>query len=197
MVRQVRFLRSFTRGAGLDFRAGVAMFDTFSDRARRIVFFSRILAGRQGASAIEVEHLVEALVLEDQAEYPKMFEESNAPETSRMALPAHRPFLTAEAATEIRRGLEPLMPSKAKPLPTSMDMPLSEAVQRVLLAAYELSEELRGPAKPSRIQVQHVEPLHLVAAVLSENTSATAGILNQAGVASEAVIAAIKNGEYS
>jgi Clp amino terminal domain, pathogenicity island component len=45
--------------------------------------------------------------------------------------------------------------------------------------------------------VQDVEPLHLVAAVLSENTSATAGILNQAGVASEAVIAGIKSGEYS
>ena len=76
-------------------------------------------------------------------------------------------------------------------------MPLSDAAQRVLLAAKELSEELRGPAMPSEIQVQHVEPLHLLAAVLSENMSATAGILNQAGVASEAVIAAIKSGEYS
>jgi hypothetical protein len=170
------------------------MFQDFSERARRIVFFSRILAGRGGAPSIEVEHLIEALILEDQAEYPKMF---SLETTVAAAAVPHRAFFTAQVAAEIRRGLEPLMPSKAKPLPTSVDMPLSDAAQRLLMAAKELSEDLHGPATPSRIQVQHVEPLHLVAAVLSENTSATAGILKQAGVASETVIAAIKSGGYS
>jgi ATP-dependent Clp protease ATP-binding subunit ClpA len=173
------------------------MFEDFSERARRIVFFSRKVAGERGAGAIGVEDLMQVLVLEDQADYAKLFTESAVPGASRMAVPTHRPFLTAEVAREIQRGLEPLMQSKAKSLPTSVDMPLSEAAQRVLLAAMELSEVLRGPAMPSRIQVQQVEPLHLVAAVLSENTSATAEILNQAGIASEAVIAAIKSGEYS
>ena len=173
------------------------MFESFSDRARRIVFFSLKLAGRRRASGIEVAHLIEALVLEDQEDYEELFPEEAVPGVSRMAIPAHRPFFTPEAAAEIQRGLEPLMIAKAPPLPESLDMPLSEAAQRVLLAAKELSEELRGPAVPSRIQEQHVEPLHFVAAVLSENTSAIAGILNQAGVASEAVISAIKSGEYS
>jgi hypothetical protein len=45
------------------------MFDHFSDRSRRIVFFSRVLAGQRGAAAIEVQDLMEALVIEDQAEY--------------------------------------------------------------------------------------------------------------------------------
>ena len=84
----------------------------------------------------------------------QLFPEEAVPGMSRMALPAHRPFFTPEAAAEIQRGLEPLMIAKAQPLPESVDMPLSEAAQRVLLAAKELSEELRGPATPSRIQVQ-------------------------------------------
>jgi hypothetical protein len=96
----------------LDFRPGVAMFGDFSERARRIVFFSRILAGRGGAPGIEVEHLIEALILEDQAEYPKMF---SLETTVAAAAVPHRAFFTAQVAAEIRRGLEPLMPSKAKP----------------------------------------------------------------------------------
>ncbi len=173
------------------------MFESFSDRARRVVFFSRILAGRRGASAIEVEHLIEALVLEDQAEYPKMFEESNVPVTNRMVVaPVHRPFLTADVAAGIQRGLEPLM-SSGKPLPTRVDMPLSEASQRVLTAAKDVSEGLHRESAPSQIEVQHVRPLHLLAAVLSDETSAAAEVLKQAGITSEAVTMAIRSGEYS
>ena len=90
------------------------------------------------------------------------------------------------------------MPSKEKPLPTSVDMPLSDAAQRLLMAAKELRQELRGePATPSRIHVGDVEPLHLLAAALSDDASATGEVLRQAGIAKETVIAAIKSGEYS
>jgi Clp amino terminal domain, pathogenicity island component len=174
------------------------MFEYFSERARRIVFFSRKVAGQRGAAAIELEHVIEALVLEDQAEYSKMFPESSAPRTARMALPSHRPFFAAEVAAEIQRGLEPLMRSKGKSLPTSLDMPVSDVAQRVLMGAKELREELRGePEMPSRIHVGDVEPLHLLAAALSDETSATAEVLKRAGIAKEAVIAAIKSGKYS
>jgi hypothetical protein len=179
---------------GLNFRAEVAMFGDFSERAGRIVFFSRVLAGRRGASAIELEDLIEALVLEDQAEYPKMFAQDSVP----IASPAHRPFLAAEVAAEIQRGLEPLMPTNAKALPTSADMPLSEAAQRVLMGAKELKQEMcNAPAMPSRIQMRHVEPLHLLAVALSEERSATTEVLRRAGLPKDAVIAAIKSGEYS
>lgn len=174
------------------------MFGDFSDRARRIVLFSRMLAGRRGATAIEVEHLIEALLLEDQADYAKAFPEGALPGAARMAFPTHRPFLTAEVAAEIQRRLEPLMPSNAKPLPTSVDMPLSDALAELFATAIKLGEELRGePARPPRVQVGHVEPLHLLVAALSDETSATAEVLKQAGITKEAVIAAIKSGEYS
>ncbi len=168
------------------------MFEDFSERARRIVFFSRKQAGQRGAASIGVEDLVHAMILEDQAEYAKLFPEHALPATS-----ASRPFFTAEVAAEIRRGLEPLMPSSAEPLPDSADMPLSDAVQRLLMAAKELGKELCGELTTARMQVERVQPLHLLAAALSDDVSATAEVLRQAGVAKETVIAAIKNGEYS
>jgi ATP-dependent Clp protease ATP-binding subunit ClpA len=174
------------------------MFEPFSDRARRIVFYSRRLAGRQGASAIEAEHLIEALLLEDQAEYAQMFPENAVPGTSTMAFPAHRPFFTPEVAAEIQRGLEPLVIAKGEPLPESVDMPLSDAAKHVLMGGKELIEQLDGaPATPSRIRTQHVQPLHLLAAALSDEGSASAEVLKRAGVAKKTVIAAIKSGEYS
>jgi hypothetical protein len=173
------------------------MFDDFSDRARRIVFFSRVLAGRRGAAAIEVQDLMEALVIEDQADYGEVWPERNDPGVAVSVIPAHRAFLAAETAAVIQRGLEPLLP-KAKPLPGSVDMPLSDGAQHLLMAAKEWSEEMRGgPATPSRIEVQHVEPLHLLAVALADETSESAEVLKQAGVAKEALIAAIKSGEYS
>lgn len=173
------------------------MFEPFSERARRVVFFSRKLAGRRGASSIEVEHLIEALILEDQGDYAKLLPEMRVPGTAVQVTRPHRPFFTAEAAAEIRRGLEPLMPANAKPLPESVDMPVSEAGQRVIMAAKEMSEEMRGETSPSHIRVGHVQPLHMLAAALSDETSATAEVLKQVGLAKETVITAIKTGEYS
>ena len=182
------------------------MFGDFSDRARRIVLFSRMLAGRRGATAIEVEHLIEALVVEDQGDFLKAFREDASGAVRPM--PQYRAFLSAETAAEIQRRLEPLLP-KANPLPDSVDMPVSEALKELFATATKLGEELRGeparpsriqvghPVRPSRIQVGHVEPLYLLAAALSAETSATAEVLKQAGITKEAVIAAIKSGKYS
>jgi Clp amino terminal domain, pathogenicity island component len=66
----------------------------------------------------------------------------------------------------------------------------------LLMAAKELGKELCGELTTARMQVERVQPLHLLAAALSD-VSATAEVLRQAGVAKETVIAAIKNGEYS
>lgn len=183
------------------------MFESFSERARRVVFFSRKLAGRRGASAIEAEHLIEALILEDQSDCAKLLPESSAPGTAvhwiRPGRPQrsdqpHRPFFTAETASKIQRGIEPLMAANGPHLPESVDMPVSETGQRVMLGAIELSEELRhAQATPSRIRTGHVEPLHMLAVVLADDTSAVAEVLKQAGVTREVVMTAIQTGEYS
>jgi ATP-dependent Clp protease ATP-binding subunit ClpA len=183
--------------AGLDFRGEVAMFEDFSERARRIVFFSRRVAGRRGASTIEVEYLIEALILEDQADYAQVLSEGNVSRTAVARVAPHRPFFTAEVAAEIQRGLEPLMLSKAKPLPESVDMPVSDAGQRLIIAAKNLCEELRGEQSSSQVHEGHVQPLHMLAAALSDEASAIAEVLKRAGIAKEAAIAAIKTVEYS
>ena len=175
-----------------------AMFESFSERGRRVVFFSRRLAGQRGASAIEAEHVIEALILEDQGDYAKLLPERSAPGTAVQVMRPHRLFFTAETAATIQRGLEALMPANAQRLPESVDMPVSETGQRVMLGAKELSEELRRePATPLRIQAGHVEPLHMLAAALSDDTSAVAAVLRQAGITKEAVMTAIKSGEHS
>jgi ATP-dependent Clp protease ATP-binding subunit ClpA len=171
--------------AGLDFRGEVAMFEDFSERARRLIFFSRKVAGERGAAASEVEDLMQALVLDDQADYAKVFPKSAVPGAARMELPTHRPFFTAEVAAEIQRKLEPLLPN-AGPVRDSLDMPVSPALVRILKAVKDRSKESHDG---------QVEPLHLLAEVLSDDASAVADVLKQAGVTQEAVAAAIESGE--
>jgi Clp amino terminal domain, pathogenicity island component len=158
---------------------------------------SRKLAGRKGAAEISAADLLEALVIEDQGGLLKALFWDRTHDTPVQAMPTYRPFFAAETAAEIQRGLEPLLP-RGEPLSDSVDLPVSDPAQRLLMAAKALGEELRGErATPSQIQVGSVEPLHLLAAALTGETSATAEVLKHASITKEAVIAAIKTGEYS
>ena len=170
------------------------MFESFSDRARIIIFQTRRRAGERGASAIGVEDLIDALMVEDQDS--RAFSPGSARGTSVRPMPKHEAYFTAESAAMIRRGLEPLLPSQGKRLAISVDMSLSEKLQELLQAAIELRMELRD-AMPPLAPTMYVEPLHLLAAALSDTTSAVSEVLRQAGVEREAVIAAIRGGAYS
>lgn len=165
------------------------MFEKYSDRARRVIFFSLMVAKQRGAAEIGVEDLLEALVIEDQRDSRRLPKETIYDRVANM--PDHPPFFSAEAAATIHRGLEPLLPASDAPSPESVEMPLSAAVKDVLLAAYGLSQELRHE------RAGNVEPLHLLAAVLADETCEVGKIVKEAGVEREAVIAAIRSGEYS
>ena len=52
------------------------MFEQYSERARRVVFLSRKVAGRRGAAEIGVEDLMESLVVEDQGDLRRCFPKS-------------------------------------------------------------------------------------------------------------------------
>jgi hypothetical protein len=173
------------------------MFETFSERARRIVFLSRKLAGLRGAAAIGVEDLIDALVVEDQGDLRNIFSEGTHADAHLRSLPRHQPFLAAETAAEIQRQLEPLL-AVAQPLPESVDMPVSDGLKDLFAAAITLSEKLHHePPEPTHLHVLEVTPLHLMAAALSDEGSATSEVLEQAGITREAVAAAIQSGEYS
>ena len=179
-------------------RVEAAMFERYSEAARRVVFLSRKIAGERAATEIGVEDLIEALVLVDQGKFAGAFSQDRGPGVAIPMMPNHRPFLTAHAADVIHRGLQALMAPNGTPLPTSVDMPVSAALKRVLERTKELSEELRDePDAPWRLRAGDIQTLHLLAAILAEETSDVAKIVKNAGVEREAVIAAIRNGEYS
>jgi hypothetical protein len=167
------------------------MFEQYSDRARWVIFLSRKIAGRRGAAEIGVEDLIESLVVEDQGDFLKVFSEGMASGVQVQRMPEHQPFFTVETAAAIRGGLKPMLASKGQAPADSVDMPLTSAAKAVLEGAQKLSEDLHqnsGISAP-------IEPLHLVAATLADESSEVAIVLKQAGVSRKAVIAAIRSGE--
>jgi ATP-dependent Clp protease ATP-binding subunit ClpA len=158
------------------------MIDQFSDRAKRAIFLARQLASTRGAAAvIEPCHLVDALVREDQGEFAAIM-----PNVVRIVgqeeLRPQYPFFSAEATSALLDKLGRILPLKTEPIPRSTDMPISPALKQIFTAASELAKELHND-QPG--------PLHLLAAVLSEEPDPSSEILKQVGISREAVIAAI------
>ena len=165
------------------------MFERYSERARHIIFLTRLRAGQSGAAVIGTEHLVEALVLEDQGKLadalgvaPGSFR-TFATSVSRPSVP----FLAPETASAILEKLQEILPH-GKAIPDNVDMPTSTALSRAFDAALTLKTELHH---------KEVEPLHLLAAVLGEEPSQVSDTLRGFGISKEGVITAIKGGEYS
>jgi ATP-dependent Clp protease ATP-binding subunit ClpA len=71
-----------------------------------------------------------------------------------------------------------------EPVPDSLDMPMSSGLQDIMEAATTLARELEH---------NQVQPLHLVAAILAEETSEPAEILKEAGVSRQAIIQALRS----
>ncbi len=167
------------------------MFEQYSERAGRVVFLSRKIAGRRGVAEIGLEDLIESLVVEDQGDFAKVLSEGMATGLAAQWVAKHQPFFTVETAAAIHRGLEPMLASKDEALADSVDMPLTTAAKAVLEGAQKLSEDLHQNSGISA----HIGPLHLVAATLADESSEVAIVLKQAGVGREAVIEAIRTGE--
>src|SRR5713101_207812 len=99
---------------------GTAMFERYTEKARRIIFFARYEASQFGSPYIESEHLLLGIVREDKAL------------TNR--------FLRSEVAS-IRKQVESQTTTREK-TSTSVDLPLSNESKRVLAYAAEEAERL-------------------------------------------------------
>lgn len=95
------------------------MFERFTERARRVIFFGRYEAGMLGSKWIETEHLLLALMKEDEV------------------LPHE---LCIEAKEAIRKRIEEQRATTSIPLST--DLPLSRDSQHVLHFAAEESDKM-------------------------------------------------------
>jgi len=166
------------------------LFEQFSERARQVVYLARMYAGKTGAPDIDLAHLVEALVREDQGEFRNIVsrEIDSLPQTPSsfvsVGLRRYRPFFSSEAAAKILLRLDQLF-TNAQAIPHSADMPVSAALGRTFAAATALRVELNQ---------EQVEPLHLLAAVLSEESSQACDVVKRVGISRDAVITAIQTG---
>lgn len=129
------------------------MFERYTEKARRVIFFARYEASQFGSPYIETEHLLLGLLREDKAL------------TNR--------FLRGRAHVEsIRKQIEENTLVREK-VSTSVDLPLSNEGKRVLAYAAEEAE---------RLSHKHIGTEHLLLGLLREEKSFAAQLLHERGV---------------
>jgi ATP-dependent Clp protease ATP-binding subunit ClpC len=99
------------------------MFERYTEKARRVIFFARYEVSELGAKSIEPEHLLLGLFGEDKAFIAS--------------------FLPAEVSTEMFRQQVEASLTKGEKIPTLIEIPLSRMSKRVLEYAQEESENLK------------------------------------------------------
>ena len=134
------------------------MFERYTEKARRVIFFARYEASQFGSPYIETEHLLLGLLREDKAL------------TNR--------FLRSHASIEsIRKQIEGRTTVREK-VSTSVDLPLSQECKRVLAYAAEEAE---------RLSHKHIGTEHLLLGLLREDKSFAAEILHERGLRLSAI----------
>src|ERR1700752_4815486 len=130
------------------------MFERYTEKARRVIFFARYEASQFGAPAIEPEHLLLGLMPEDKTLTGRFFP---------------RAQITIEA---IRREIEGRTLLRER-IPTSVELPLAPETKRVLHFSHEESD---------RLQHRHIGTEHLLLGLLREERSMAAQILFERGL---------------
>ena len=129
------------------------MFERYTEKARRVIFFARYEASQFGSPYIETEHLLLGLLREDKALTNRFLRSHASVESIRKQIEAH---------TTIREKVS-----------TSVDLPLSNECKRVLAYAAEEAE---------RLGHKHIGTEHLLLGLLREEKSFAAEILQERGL---------------
>src|SRR6266478_4185905 len=129
------------------------MFERYTEKARRVIFFARYEASQFGSPYIETEHVLLGLLRED-------------PALTSVVLPS------ATSIAAIRKEIEERTTLREK-TSTSVDLPLTNEAKRVLAYAAEEAE---------RFGHKHIGSEHLLLGLLREKNSLAAQLLNEEGV---------------
>ncbi len=129
------------------------MFERYTEKARRVIFFARYEASQFGSPYIETEHLLLGILREDKALTNRFLRSHTSVESIRQQI---------EKATTIREKVS-----------TSVDLPLSNESKRILAYAAEEAERLYN---------KHIGTEHLFLGILREENSFAAGILKERGI---------------
>jgi len=142
------------------------MFERYTERARRVLFFARYEASHLGGSIIESEHLLLGILHEAQGLAGQILT------GAKLRLEQARHVVGEATASEPK-------------VATSVEMPLSERCKATLRKAADES---------TRLNSAHIGTEHLLLALLHETDSLSARILAASGMTLAAAEAAIANG---
>src|SRR5579871_6726383 len=128
------------------------MFERYTEKARRVIFFARYEASAFGSPYIETEHLLLGLLREDKTLSSRFLQPPASEESIRKHIEGH---------TIIREKVS-----------TSVDLPLSNECKRVLAYAAEEAE---------RMGHRHIGTEHLLLGIMREERSMGAEVLRIMG----------------
>jgi ATP-dependent Clp protease ATP-binding subunit ClpC len=129
------------------------VFERYTEKARRVIFFARYEASQYGSPYIETEHLLLGLMREDKALANRFLRQQGSIESIRKEI---------EARITIRERIS-----------TSVEVPLSQECKRILNMAAEEAE---------RLGHKHVGTEHLLLGILREEKCFGAEILMERGL---------------
>ena len=130
------------------------MFERYTEKARRVIFFSRYEASQFGASQIEPEYILLGIMREDKKLAARFFKQTNANvELIRKEI---------QGRTVVRDRIS-----------SEIDLPLSDGAKRALSFAAEESELLGN---------RHIGTEHLLLGLMREENSIAAEVLYARGL---------------
>jgi len=134
------------------------MFERYTEKARRVIFFARYEASQFGSPFTEPEHLLLGILRDDKEIIRQLVLKVDL-ETARQ-----------EVDSRIKPG--------TKTIPTNVDLPLSEHLKRVLKYGAEEAE---------RLNHQHIGTAHLLLGLMTEKVFASAEFLSRHGATLESL----------
>ena len=137
------------------------MFERYTEKARRVIFFARYEASQYGSSYIDTEHLLLGLLREDK----------RLQHVLNLSITFESISAKVEARSVIRERVS-----------TSVDLPLSNEGKRVLAYAAEEADKLSN---------RHIGTEHLLLGLLREKEGFAAALLKESGLELESARTAI------
>src|SRR6266496_1404975 len=134
------------------------MFERYTEKARRVIFFARYEASQSASPAIEPDHLLLGITRENADLLVKLTQVSDSAKVLRKL---------------VERRVDP-----AKVISTSVEIPLSMETKAVLTRAHEESEALGH---------KHIGPEHLLLGLIGEQGSRAAEALQEIGITAERI----------
>ncbi len=131
------------------------MFEKYTEKARRVIFFARYEALQYGSRFIAPEHLLLGLMREDKSLPARFF-----------------PFSSSLTIEVVRREVESRITLKER-MPQSTELRLAPETKKILIYANEESQ---------RMQSRTINTEHILLGILREENSIAAEILHEHGI---------------